>query len=412
MNKLVIGLVSATVCAVLLLVGFLGGSYWNRPAPTPTDPAKAEEAKAEPPVKPGDPGISRVKQPDPPPPAPPVRDEVRVRDTLKPGRTYLVKTQLAFSMRGTDHDWGIVNTTYTINYMAEAEIERYIESNDGKTIVERRTFKRVSSGKIDTKLEDMSIKLGSTGEFVLGATALINPQAFFFASMAKNGLDGRNLAPLLESIGLGKSYVDDIVQRDPTIRAVTRAGSLQGKTVKLRYNNDEEGDVQVTAEDGGSLSADEQRFLTSSVLLSDALIFPDIGVKKGESWPAKGMYFSGLIDPSLLARTEGTVTLERGPDVKPVGHPGQKQECVQINFVGGELSFRESNRKAEQVGHCQPDTRESKLIYSPQDSIFIEAFLKGRGKLTIRSKDHILFEARSDREPELTIRYTCRLKPQ
>jgi hypothetical protein len=266
----------------------------------------------------------------------------------------------------------------------------------------------VKSGKVETDLESFRIDLGATGDFILGGIALLKPDALLAATGATKVINSTDLSKLLKATGLAEKFVDDVVKRDPRIQAVTSAGSLEGKTVRLIYKNDEEGDVQVIPVKG-TLTVDEQRFLASSVLLADSLIFPDMGVKQGEHWKADGMYFIGLIDPSLMARTEGKVELMRGPDVKPPARSGQKQECVQITVVGGELNFRESNAKAEQVGFFRP--QEGEMIFSPQDQIFIQGHLKGRGKLTIKSKDHILFEARSDREPELTIHYSCKLLP-
>src|SRR5262245_44018063 len=119
MNRLLIGLGVATGVVLLVLVGFLAGTAWNRPGPDGDkgkDQASADKGarpgdKEEKETKPGEPGKKRTELPDPPPPPPPVTNEVRVRENLKPGRTYLVKTQLAFSMRGTDRDYGgLVNS--------------------------------------------------------------------------------------------------------------------------------------------------------------------------------------------------------------------------------------------------------------------------------------------------------------
>jgi hypothetical protein len=405
MNKLVIGLGAATVCALLVLLGFLAGSGWKKGA-APADDKDGEKGKVEAVKNPGDAGTSRRELPDPPPPPPPVLDQVRVRESLKPGRTYRVITRLAFNMRGTDHDWAVLNSVITVNYMADAEVERKIESNDGKTIVELRTFKRVFSGKLNTDLESVRIDLGPAGDFLIGGVTAFRPEALPVVAGARQLIEGPNFSNLLKITGLGQSFLDDMVNRDPRIRAVTSMGGLQGKTVRLVYKNDEEGDVQVVPVEG-ALTTDEQRFLASSVLLSDSLIFPDARVEKGDTWEADSMYFIGLIDPSLMARPEGKLRLARGPDILPPARSGQRQKCVQINVVGGELNFRESNRKAEQVGFFRPQKGE--MVFSPQDQIFILADLIGRGKLTVRSRDHILFEARSDREPEMKIHYECTL---
>lgn len=395
MNKALLGLVITTVAVTLVLLGFLLGSGWNKPSPE----AKEKDNPAPTPT-----GPSRLSAQPPPPP--PVRDDLRVRESLKPRRTYRVSTRLGFHMRGTDHDWGVLNSTITVNYWADAAIDRKIESNDGKTIVELRTFRKVASRKLDTKLEDVHIDLGAAGDFLLGGVALLKPEAAPFVGAARSLLEGRNLSAFLQFMGLSNDFVSDLVERDPRIRAVTAVGSLQGKTVRLTYRNEEGGGVQVDPVEG-ALTEDEKRFLASSVLLADSLIFPDVTVKVGDTWEADSMYFIGLIDPSMMLRPEGKLKLGRGPDVAPPARTGQKQKCVKINVLGGALNFHESSSRAEQVGHFYPQKGE--MLFSPQDQIFIHGFFHGKGKLTITQKDHILFQARSKREPDLKVYYSCRL---
>src|SRR4051794_16399948 len=109
-------LVSASL--LLLIVGFVAGSLgWSsspggRPPPEPA------------PCKVGDPD--------------------RVRQVLRPGKTYKTHTMGALHMRGEDKDWGL-STVVTINYAFEALVDRQIESNDGVTIVELRHFRDLRS---------------------------------------------------------------------------------------------------------------------------------------------------------------------------------------------------------------------------------------------------------------------------
>jgi hypothetical protein len=338
-----------------------------------------------------------------PPPPPPVKDEVRVREELAQGATYKVNTRMAFSMRGTDRDWGIATSTITINYWAEAEILRKIERNDGRTIVEERTFQRVTSSKLDTNLVDLRVELGPAGDFVLGGVALLHPGALPYAVGAKQLIEGPALRKALSATGLDRSVIDRIVSGDQGVKVITKMGEMEGKVVRLTYHNERDGDNLIEPVRGG-LTDEQRRFLASSVLLADSLIFPDVEVRRGENWQVNAMYFIGLIDPSLMARPEGTLTLQRGPEEKLV--PGLKQRCVPIVVIGGEMNFHESTSSSDRVGHFRPSSGE--MLYSPEDHIIVEGRMKGRGKLNIRAEHHILFETRSEREPDVEIHYSCR----
>ncbi len=401
MKKLLWGLGIATGVVLLVVVGFLAGSMFNRAAPTNSDRKPDEKV-----LNPGDPPMSKKETPDPPPPPKPVTDLVRVKEQLKPGSTYRVGTELGFHMTGTDQDW-FSSSTVTISYAAKAQISRKIVSNDGTTIVEERTFNKVQATKLESQLDDFHIELGPTGDFVLAGIGLLQPEYLFAAAGAKKLIEGTNLSGVLKAVGLDESRLADELQKDPHIRALPSMGDLEGKTVRLTYHNDLDGDVAVEAVSGGSLTAEEVQLLQSSVLLSDSLIFPNTEIKKGDTWEADSMYFVGMIDPSLMVRPEGKVQLQRAAeDVSVAASLNQNQPCVLIKVIGGELKFRESTRDARQEGYFRPT--EGGMTFSPQDKIFIEAHLKGKGKL-IMERNELFRTVRSDAEPEIQIVYTCKV---
>jgi hypothetical protein len=394
MPKLPVYLGLATGAVALVLVGFLVGS-WKSGGPTTVASKPPEEETKEP--------VKRSDLPGLPPPPPPVKDEVRVREELAQGATYQVNTRMAFSMRGTDTDWAIATATITVNYWADAEILRKIERNDGKTIVEERTFKKIKSGKLETNLVDVRIELGTTGDFLLGGVLFLQPEALPFVAGVKNFVQGPALRKVLGATGLAQTVIDHVMSGDEGVKVITKVSEMEGKVVRLTYRNDRDGEILIEPVRGG-LTNEQRRYLASSVLLADSLIFPDVEVRRGENWQVNAMYFIGLIDPSLMTRPEGTLTLQRGSEEKAV--PGVKGRCVPIVVVDGEMSFRESNSTSDRVGNFRPTSGE--MFYSPEDHIIVEGHMKGRGKLNIRAEHHLLFETRSEREPDLDIHYTCR----
>jgi hypothetical protein len=71
-------------------------------------------------------------------------------------------------------DWGITQVT-NLAYVAEMQVTRKIESNDGYRIVALRTFKASCATKFRFDVEGVMIDLGMRGELVLGAIDYLQP---------------------------------------------------------------------------------------------------------------------------------------------------------------------------------------------------------------------------------------------
>jgi hypothetical protein len=174
---------------------------------------------------------------------------------------------------------------------------------------------------------------------------------------------------------------------------------LSGKKVRLTFV-DGKGVTKVETIKG-EMTAAERDFHFASSLLSDSLIIPDIDIKIGNRWYVEGSNFANLVDPSLLARTSGEVTLERGPD-----HIIQNKTCRHLTVASGRILFEDSDAKTGQIGYFEPH---GSLFFSPSDQIIIQARLQGRAKLEKFSTNHLLFETRMRRLPEMDVLYTCRV---
>ncbi len=391
-------LTAAAGVAGLLTIGFLVGSFFNKPA-------KPEEEDKPPVVTPVGTTVERKEVPNLPPPPKPVPEEIRVRESLKEGRTYITTTRGTVVMRATDKDWGLTSVC-TVNYHFTATIERTIEKNDGLEITELRYFKEVKSLKLDTTLQSARLDLGPAGDLLIGGMSLlINPAATPLLFGAKKKVEGSELSGVLKALGAESALVNRFMASDPSAKMFTSAASLQGKKVRLVYRNDPDGTGRgvrsVTAVEG-EMTEDERAFHMASSVLSDALIFPNTGLLIGDSWPVDGSDLIGLMDPTLLAHTKGTVQFERGPD--QAGLPGKAGRFATLKATSGEITFHQFDAKAEQFGHFRPT---GTLYYSLTDDYIVKGTLKGSGRMTVRSRDHMLFEARTDREPEIQVDYQC-----
>jgi hypothetical protein len=382
-NRLVLGLSVAAGAVLVLLVGFLAGSFWTATSTTPSAPTTTPP---EPPRQPGE-SVTRSQLTNPPPPPKPVAVPERVRQNLQPGKTYVTHTKGTLHMRGEDKAWAIAGV-HTINYAFEAQIDREIESNDGTTIVELRHFRDVRSLKFESRLDDVRIDLGPLGQLLL-------PEAW-------RGVDKLSLAPVLSGLRLVGVEPEKLAGLDENSAQVfSGVDHLSGKSVRLTYKDG--GGVQKVEPVKGEMTRAEKDFYFASAILSDSLIFPNVEVKIDNRWTVDGSNFTNLMDPGLLARTSGEIILERTKD-----HIVGDKTCRHLQIQGGRILFEDSDPRVGRIGHFTP---EGSFDFFPGDQIIIKAYLKGKAKLDKFSKDHLLFETRSVREPELEVLYSCRVVP-
>ncbi|HYT88665.1 MAG TPA: hypothetical protein VEL76_08150 [Gemmataceae bacterium] len=396
-SKLLRGLIFATGAALLVLVGFLIASPWNRSDPPKPGTPEANLTPGAPPIR-----STELPNPPPPPPPPPPKAEVRFKENLKAGKTYEVTTEMVFTMRGKHRDYWVIKADISMNYRAVAVVERKIEANDGQKIVELRTFKMVRATCLETplKLESVRIDLGLGGDIIVGGASILKPELAPVLAGGRKVIEGVELRGIANQIGLDQT----ILNRADKVLVVTSMGRLEGKTVRLTYRA--EGDRGVVVEAvTGDLTPEEYRFLAASVLPADAYLFPDMEVAKGASWQVDGGLFVGMIDPSLLARTEGKVALKRADEDRFV--VGRKVKCIPVLVTSGNLNFVENTRKAAHVGNLR--IQKGEMLFAPDQQMFIAGVLQGKGDVTIRSTDHVIFEARSDLAPQIFVSYKCKL---
>jgi hypothetical protein len=398
-SPLVRYLLGASGILLLMLIAFLVGFGMRKPDGKNIDAGNGSKA-ASGSISPGK-TVERSELPSPPPPPRKVGNPDRVRSNLQPGKTYLTHSKGTLHVRGEDRDWGF-GTVVTINYAFEAKIDREIESNDGTTIVELRHFREIRSVKVDTRLENLRIDLGDGGDVLFAgllALSAFQPEAGQVAELVKR-IDGLSLRPALQALrwaGISPEKLSGLDQA--TTRMITQVSALSGKKVRLTFI-DGKGVIKVEAVQG-EMTPQERDFHLASSLLSDSLIIPDMEIKEGIRWTVDGSNFANLIDPNLLARTAGEVTLERDPDHRVAG-----RTCRHLRVVEGRIRIDDSDQREGRIGHFDP---QGSLYFSPEDQVIIKATLSGKAKLERFSKDHLLFEARMRRQPDLEVRYTCRV---
>jgi len=268
------------------------------------------------------------------------------------------------------------------------EVDRSIESNDGRRVVELRHFVTCRSVKLLCDVEGVAIEMGRPGQLVLGVLESIRPGTRAVVELAEpvaEGLIARGSRP---------------AARAKATRAVAHVDTLSGKRVRITYVDGV--GVEAIAPVGCTLSAEERDFIFGTAILSDCYILPDTGAKVGESWPVDGRQLAGLLDPSLRGRASGRVVVAREADAG-----GGEDRHATLAIREGTIAIDSSDATTRRIGSFTPEGR---LRYSLAGGYVDRAELAGRFDLEEVSTDHLLFETSFKSRPTLRVDSTCTIR--
>jgi len=134
----VVVLLAGILAALVVLIGVLvtqKGGIGSGPSGPPRD-------RSEPVVADGQ-TVRRSELSNPPHTPKPVGDPERIKETLRPGKTYHVVLKAGLVSRVEDKAWGLKEVV-SLAYATEMAFDRTIEVNDGKAIVARPLLCRVA----------------------------------------------------------------------------------------------------------------------------------------------------------------------------------------------------------------------------------------------------------------------------
>ena len=274
-----------------------------------------------------------------------------------------------------------------LSYVAELQVDRTVEQNDGKRVVELRHFVTSRNVKLLCDVEDAAIDLGAPGVLLLGALAYLQPEAGVVVTAAK---------PVADAI---LRHGAQKVARDAAAKAVAHVDTLSGKKVRITYVDGF--GVESIEPVGCTLTQDELDFVAGTAVLSDCYIW-DMKKAAGERWKVDGAQLSGLIDPSLRGATDGEIGLIRDADGQEDG-----RKFATLRIEGGSLTINSSDASTRRIGSFTP---RGTLRYSLADKVVEHAKLVGRFDVEEVSTDHVLFETSFKTRPTLTIEYACSVR--
>jgi hypothetical protein len=316
----------------------------------------------------------------------PIDDPNRIKETLQAGKTYEVVIKGGFDARVEDQNWGIKEVV-SMAYYAEMAIDRNIESNDGRKVVELRHFVAARNTKLLCNVEDVTIELGAPGKLLLTAIGYVKPEAVAVMVMVK---------PI--ALAILRTGRQEAAQSELT-KAFAYVDGLSGKKVRITYVDGL--GVESIEPVGCTLSAQERDFIFTTAVLSDCYIW-DLKKAPGERWKVDGAQLSGFIDPSLRGATEGEIGFIRDADGEENGRP-----YARLRIEHGTLSINTSDASMQRVGSFTP---QGVLNYSLTDKIVETANLTGQLDIEEVSKNHILFVTRFRTHPTLKVQYSCKLR--
>ncbi len=335
-------------------------------------------------------GPPKTGSPGPSTPSPlprPVGDPGRIREMLQVGKTYRIVVKAMLKARVEDKSWG-AKKVVNLAYAAEMAVDRTIESNDGRKVVERRHFVTARNAKLLCDLEEFSIELGPPGVLALGALEYLQPGSGAAVAVAK---------PIVEAV-LGRQ-AGRIADREST-RAVAGVNGLSGKTVRITYVDGL--GVEAVVPVGCTLAADEEDFLKRIAVLSDGYILPDRRSKPGDTWPVDGAQLVGFLDPTLQGVPEGGVVIRRDEDFREAD-----KQYTGLRIESGAVEVNASDASTRRIGSFTP---RGTLKYSITDGLVEEARLNGRINFESISRDHILFETSFRTRPTMEVSYSCSVR--
>ncbi len=378
----VVVLLAGILAALVVLIGVMATQKGcESPGPPGSPPERTGPVVAEGQT------VRRSELINPPPSPKPVGDPERIKETLRAGKTYHVVLKAGLDSRVEDKAWG-VKEVVTLAYAAEMAIDRTVEVNDGKRVVELRHFVTSRNVKLLCDVEGVSIELGAPGVLLLGALEYVQPGTTAAVATAK---------PIAEAL-LG--YGGQAVARSNATRAVAHVDSLSGKKVRITFVDGV--GVESVEPVGCTLTAEERDFVFGTATLSDCYILPDVKVAPGKTWAVDGSQFAGFLDPSLRGRPSGQVVIAREADTREGGPPH-----ATLAIREGTVTVDSSDARNRRVGSFTPEGR---LLYSLDEGFVDRAALTGRFSVMEVSTDHILFETSFKSNPTLKIDYACTIR--
>lgn len=350
----------------------------------------------------------------------PKRPETVVMETRPAGRRYRSQVDVKLVGRAANADWGMTREG-NATFAATLAYQSHIVANDGAVVVEERRYETLTTALVVTAdrvkfdfLNPRAVRDGAMALLALESptTAIATRKALGWI-LDELGVElGDNDIAFNERVVLSK--------KDGELFSELRIDGLAGKTVRIVYANDGGGIREITPVDC-EISPEEERLIRQGCYLFDAA-FLDDGVRRvGDRWPVSAGVFGNLLNGVAEGEPTGKLQFERRPDVERTDAAGQTRDQVVLAIdrdATGEIRFqqiveRENGYHYEEAGTLRGLEGAAYFVRAPgEGGAEAEMYLhqleaKGLAELNVRSRDHLLFQARFSAAPTAELRYLC-----
>lgn len=329
--------------------------------------------------------------------------EQKLHQLRQEGKRYKGSVIGCIEGKGACENWGVAGNVF-FNYVYTLHTESEIKHNDGKKVVEIRSFSHVSDtlstsnhriklNLSDTHVKGVSVILGAASSICGFEPTVAGTSAFVFLKKVNGKEVGipNHIYRLLQA-GLPEGYRPDDIIKNNFIGFKQGETILDGKKVQITFENGK-GITEITPLDGSKLTATEESFIKRTNFVMDYYLFPENHPE--DSWSVNGNVFGGLIDPKLNCRVDGKVELGK--------EPATSKDELEVGIVKGELHLINDDTEKKACGNITGLS--GSCVVNNKQHMVTSARIKGYADYSQVSKNHLLFEAKMATTPEFEVIY-------
>lgn len=337
----------------------------------------------------------------------PVNQPTYLQNIREEGKTYHSRVMGKVDGQASKKDWGVRGSAY-FTYVYGLESIGKIIKNDGLTIIEERTFGKVTEDVIVSKYDigfelpsELSVGLSAIEILFFDGNGSIAPAVINTLNQIKIPFTDSMFNALRDNDMLPKTLDPQRVKNEMMMFAKLKDGRiLEGKKVRIVFK-DGQGITSITPINC-KLSQQEVDVIKRTNYVMDHYLFPDQQVQPGSTWTVNGDVFAAFLDPRLHGRVGGEVTVSRVADFTDA----KGEIAKRLRLVGGHISFTDNSSRGSAV---TGQLSGLKGLCSIPDKYGVITSATMRGNMVYRnvSTDHLLFEAEMRVTPRFEISYEC-----
>ena len=335
--------------------------------------------------------VEKKEVPQTSPPPPPLGDEEMVKGGARVGETYCIRQKLGFAVRGRDRDWHN-SDIIKIGVVIERVFTRKIESNDGKKVVELRTFEAERAVKILANTADFHVDPGQPKLAVLDHLNTI-------VTIGK-----------LETLLNPGVIINSVVKPNPTSiikDPETKVFAVKGILTKKRCRITTVDGLGVVSVEpvGCTLTARERDLLFNKDPLANTRILKTFGaIKPDSSLALPGSLFSEIleaIDTDVPPRVKGQAVIHRESTPDSV-----KGSLLKVHSHESELILTSVLDNGTELVTFRPN---GMFLIDNQNQLLREAVLEGPVRIEQIPRKDLLKGSTFVEEPSFKITYDCEI---